>query len=1197
MVVGCFAAGLVVAFNPAARAGEHAFVLREHLGLRWTQELVSFPFAADRGTCHPASVRLAGPAGMLPVQLSDVVMWPAGDGVRSARVNFVVAELPPASEQTYTLRYETRPTTEAIPGDLRITPAEGSVEFATSRFAARLLQGERAYPAPVPAAEVPGPVDAMRLADGTWFGGSRLYGSRHVIRYSAQLADRGPVFARGVIHYAYEDGTAMELSVRLIAGDSKITWHMNVQPGSGAVERAPRIARRRGAASARPESPGGWQLVLNRGLDSLLAELAPEYNDKYKWGQRSFTKESSWIFTPGDADLQREPVGAITSLVPWEDWWNSYTQAQWTFKTVSRGEVLRVAAIDPGVWIEPSAEGTWETWGSDRNREMFIPLVHGEDGAVYMEISAAAGQRRWEIGGVGETRPDAQRLHVQGAHTWTMPGAQVGVGRRLDQVKDLILAWPDTAEPVHPLLFGSRADVEAARRAITPEELGKLREKSRRTPAQPGDFHRSDADALAAYLLTGSAEVARETRVTERLAQHLGLLGNYDLMRNIKHITALYDGIIDSGLVSGRERIRLRAQMAYLGYLLADPSTWSVERGYCSANLNMSVSYILNRGLIACVLPDHPAAREWARPAIAMCDRWLDEQVGPAGEWPESVANYAHVSATGLLMFAVAARNAGLHDFINDPRLKRLMLYLAKQYTPLDPRSGGERPAGLSLLPPSGRSAAGKARAIPGIMAKAIAAGDPAFSRVQQWNWLRSGSSLFTGATPIGAEHVAVDRLLPAAPPDWGSELFPQLGAILRHGIGTPDEWYVNFLVPTFAADYVPSEYGAIAAVFARGVPIAGAFAGGYAEKEELFMSRVHRARGRGTDEERRQSLYHKGERRMGGFSALPRQDYLAADLTIETPVYRSLEAGPHDQMVPVPEWPAVPRGAQGPVNWRRQLLFVKGDRPADAGYFVMRDTVTGNEPTMWQMWTVSEKIGTPDQTRDLTAFLADKPGNRALPARKLPGDRFTAIGPFGVDTEFFVAGPAATPRHTLRWGKTYHYSPVDGFAEYMDLLHLQLPGDGSYYVAMFPRRREERPPEFDRLADGRIIRIQGEFGTDHAFLAAPAQAAAAEGIAFRGTAASVQDRRGGLVLALGAEGEIHFGEHFFAADAPASLRVEAGTLAIDVAAPGVSNLVIRVPGEWELVGPTAGVRIVDSGKEIRLTLDPGIGALRMRRK
>ena len=73
----------------------------------------------------------------------------------------------------------------------------------------------------------------------------------------------------------------------------------------------------------------------------------------------------------------------------------------------------------------------------------------------------------------------------------------------------------------------------------------------------------------------------------------------------------------------------------------------------------------------------------------------------------------------------------------------------------------------------------------------------------------------------------------------------------------------------------------------------------------------------------------------------------------------------------------------------------------------------------------------------------------KLVPARELPaGSRYTAIGQFNMDVEFFVASPAGTPRHTLRYGG-FNNSRVP---EYQDLLHLQQPGDGAYYVAIFPR-------------------------------------------------------------------------------------------------------------------------------------------------
>ena len=110
----------------------------------------------------------------------------------------------------------------------------------------------------------------------------------------------------------------------------------------------------------------------------------------------------------------------------------------------------------------------------------------------------------------------------------------------------------------------------------------------------------------------------------------------------------------------------------------------------------------------------------------------------------------------------------------------------------------------------------------------------------------------------------------------------------------------------------------------------------------------------------------------------------------------------------------------------------MKDDDPAAANYFLFRDSVRGGQPTLWQFWTLSEKIGTPDQVRDREAFLADRPGDRVAAARPLLGDRFTALGQFDVDVEYYIASPTDTPRATLRFSDTYPY-PIKDLTESQD--------------------------------------------------------------------------------------------------------------------------------------------------------------------
>jgi hypothetical protein len=448
-----------------------------------------------------------------------------------------------------------------------------------------------------------------------------------------------------------------------------------------------------------------------------------------------------------------------------------------------------------------------------------------------------------------------------------------------------------------------------------------------------------------------------------------------------------------------------------------------------------------------------------------------------------------------------------------------------------------------------------------------------------------------------GFEQVYLDASLPATRPAWESEQFPQAGVILRQGLGTPREYYVNLISADFPHQVFSAETGSFSLICAQGAPLAGAFYGGYGEREELLASRVCLARGVGTDAERRARIGYTGtlftpeeestgRRRekplarwgeqagasnVSSFSALPRQDYAALDVALVYPQAVGWPLAPG-----LPEWPACGEG-QPPLHWRRQVLFRKDEGAMEASYLLIRDTIRGGQPTMWQMWTLSECLDAPDAA-------CAPAGPHLLPARRLDGDRFTARGQFGVDMEYFIASPTDTPRHTLRWGTTYEphrasWHPLsvlrDNYAEYRDLLHLQLPGDGAYFVA---------------LGEGLIIRVQGEGGTDYGFLSATEASAQGDSVAFRGTAASVQDRGGERVLSLGAAGEIHYQDLALMACLPVGLLVSQGTATLTLCADhGAAQVTVALPGKWALQTPTCGAALESGALGYQIAIPPGM--------
>ena len=273
--------------------------------------------------------------------------------------------------------------------------------------------------------------------------------------------------------------------------------------------------------------------------------------------------------------------------------------------------------------------------------------------------------------------------------------------------------------------------------------------------------------------------------------------------------------------------------------------------------------------------------------------------------------------------------------------------------------------------------------------------------------------------------------------------------------------------------------------------------------------------------------------------------------------------------------------------------MYLRDADPAGANYLVFRDTTAGGQPTVWQFRAISEKLGPAEAAKDVEKFLADKPGNKVVNAREIQGDRFTAPGPYGIDLEFYVARPAGTPRHTFRFGGMRESIP-----EYCDYLHLQLPADGSYFVAIFPRARAEEAPTFTKLADGKVIKVTGKFGTDYAILSQEPADAKADGASFQGTAGCVQDRAAGLSLAVLAPGTVAYNDYSLTAPMAASMRVEKDALSLDFPADHQGGeVVLSAPGKWK-ADALAGVEIkTNEKKQLVLTVSAGANLVRLVRE
>ena len=1101
-------------------------VLRELLNQRYGSELVYYPFTAGQHECRADGVQVTGANGRVPAQLTAVTYWGNTPYVKSAQLAILAPELAPLATLNYTV-VPGNTKAPALKTDLEVTAGEHAVDVATSRIGIRLLLGAETYATPQPAVQVPGLLQGMRVSDGAWQGGSAFTGEDTVTSWSAALTDQGPAFARVESRYVFSSGTKLLLAATVVAGDTAIRWEMTVEGDKPDVALRLRLLNVPGVKEALlPKGYGQWA------RDRKLA-LTPS--------------EMPCCFLSPDTSIVNINVDSppIIRLVG------------------ERGLELLLRSRDPGAWVDPVApmsyagfkywnwdmtEGSWEFIKRKR-----IPLSYLADGGVLMQLTLARGQRKWSVS-----------------------AGDPAVGEKLTRVKEMVLDWPQKTQ--HPHLFMNRAELEEAWKRVPPEQ------KSIDTAlSQRGTL----SIATQAYLFSGCRhDVGVKAEVVANLKHFLELQGYFDVMRHAEMVEGAYDAVIDSDLVTPQERTVLRAQMAYLGYLMADPMCWSMERGYMSGNPNMSISYTLSLGMLACLLPDHPMAKTWASYCERWMEKWLADEIGSEGEWLSEGDSYGgFVSVPPLLSYAVTAKRAGYHDYTNDPRLKKLMLYIARKYTPPDPRRNN-----LRVSPPLGRGNGWQTIGTLGLAAKMTVTTDPAFSRALQWLWAKGNYSLHVGDTRLaGFEPLYLDKTLPAEAPKWGTVCYPALGAVLRDGFDTPSEHYLLFISHVQSRHnldiWVP-DIGALAAWFAYGKPVSEIlnYKGGYYEQHELTRNGVMLARNYDGAGNGKAPFGYYTVTLPGPMTALPGADYLRAGYRITKPDTRDWFP---DSM---PAWPKLTPATEAKLTWIRQALFVKDTDPAGPHWLLLRDTTTGGQPTAWQFWTLSEKLGTPEQARD-AAFLADKPGKSMLPARALPaGDRYTAVGQFDVDLEYFVAGPKDTPRHTLRYGGSSYFG-----TEYQDLLHLQLPGDGAYYVAVYPHQRTEPMPAFAVLGEGKIVKVAGAFGTDYAFLAENDTTATEVGITFTGTAGAIAVRPAMTTLTLSAPGEVRFHDLALHAPMPAALRVQPGMLSLTFPANNPGGAVtLTAQAGWQV--KTAGIRCVTNGMSYTFTVPAGIVWVEMRK-
>ncbi len=992
------------------------FELREPIGRHWSNERVVFPLTPAQAEHASQGHGLNGPDGR-PVAYQLV----ADTNAAAGGIAFLV-DLPPYAVQAYS--FDAARTAMPETG-LNVRDTDSAILMVnglTGIEIRKIRQGDQ------------GPLARIRLPSGAWVGDSRLRSDVAVASYTAELGAQGPVFAEVVCRVVFEDHATWELRIRLDAGEPVMT-----------------IEERSTVESDRTV----FQLDLKR-----------DFNPTHVFHRRSWQDGFRFVLAP-------LTTGRVFLLQPWQNWFESQTQgASFSLARIaadgsddrSHPDVLTVGAGWAGRWIDPEMP-------APQRQPAHAPLTLDAQSGLHLEFQLKHGQRHWMIGGLqAET---ALAKSGDGYPTTPLP-YQVVIKHGqfpLDRVKDQILAWEQPADR-HPGMLLAREDIERFRARLDEEQLACYRQQIPRIVKRKIDRYYLD-EPIEAWCASGDERLARH--LIEGAEYHMQeALGAFLVQKvpygSAPHMTtwlgtamSLADIAIGTGLMPPEQSQRMLARAAFIAYAIDRPDYWCTQRGYAGLP-NMTTSVYGYLASAASLVARHPNARDWAWRALGELRRqvrsWSDEN----GGWLEA-PHYAVVSYDAILGALAMAANAGLGDWLyTEPRVRAVANWLGKISTPPDSRINGIR-----HLPHVGHTYLFEPTSTFGTMAYLFRDKDPEFASQMQWMWQAQGAFGRPGiasayATMAGYRTVMLDPAIPAAPPEWSSEWFPETGVMLRSGFPDPRETQLYLIAGSHRSHY-DDDSGAFT-LWGKGRIVADMF--GY-----CGASPAH-------DHSLVESPARAGVMQIETFETDDAFDYVS--------------------------------GLAG--GWRRQILFLKDADPLGPNYFVIGDSFDRTVSPTWRLWLTAEDVRLDRRTLREEGFQPETAQTRHA----------RAIGREDVDTDIFFA-QSSTPAlstHTLtKTAGSGLYPNLSQRAMSSTQIGLVARESEALLTVLYPRLKTEAQPEFSILADGRGVKVIHAAGEDYIFMSPSRIEFKQDAVSFEGTVGAVMLRADRILLSLGAAGTI----------------------------------------------------------------------------
>ncbi len=832
--------------------GSDAFVLRDFIGRTWRNESVRFPASAAQLQSAQAGLPLVGPDGK--PTLYQVVPG------RPASIEFL-ADLDPLERRDYRFAATTEP---AAVTDLAIEETPDLIRLSNSRVGIALRTTLR---------DGEGPIAGIRLASGRWVGNSLLFDAPPVQSYRVEVTARGPAFVEVVCDVGFGGARNWRLRFRLQSHEPAVLADETFALDDGSV----------------------FKLLLSPNFmpDALLYRTG-----KSVAGGRE-GKLDSWTI-PTNYDV------AAFVLEPWLHWWERERQGTWFALYQKQGsDLLAIAARAPALWVDPA---------KPQHRATSQAFLTSDRAGLKWTLSLKGGARAWMIVALDK---ETSLAPLRSGNRQQAPLPQQHQIKHsdfpLNRIKDYVLEWPaDDGE--HPRLAVTKRSLPAACRS-TNVEAAKLAQ-FRTSPVslygldEPVRYYLCSKDAdLGRHLVEAAVSLTQDAvdmLLRQDMLVTLGFAPHIQVA--IMAATYLADAVWSDASLSPAMRARLRAQLVFLAYTVNRDDYWSPPRRF-SANPNMTSTVAAYRALLGAMLVPHPMAKAWLRNGVDEMKSQLDFWADGNGGWLEA-PHYATLSFDYLLGVFLAAQNVGFEDLLFDPKIKKVADWLAKISTPPDSAAQGHR-----HLPPIGNTYIREPSGQFGLVANLWQHKDPDFAAHMQWMFRQQGSPPSTGIggfNPIfsGFRLLLRESSIEPQAPAYGSEFFPNTGAMLRAHFPTPRETQL-YLIAGVNHDHYDMDSGSFT-LWGKGRLVANDFGyAGYMPADDHNMVVAPSAPGRGLMQ-------------ITAFSTGEQIDYV--------------------------------RGLKNDA-WTRQIAFIKDADPLGPNYFVVADTMKHAEPAVWRLWLTAARV------------------------------------------------------------------------------------------------------------------------------------------------------------------------------------------------------------------------------------------------